>query len=163
MLHSATPLIGIIGAGTCGPEIHDLAFDVGAQLAQRHYTLICGGRGGVMAAACKGAKQHQGSTIGILPGPDASEANPWVDIVIPTGMGDARNLIIVRSAAALIAVSGEYGTLSEIAFSLKLKKPIVGLRTWQPIRPACDSPDFPLVDTATEAVTWIRSLDLSQP
>ena len=156
-------LIGIIGAGTCSPAIYELAFNVGAQLAQHHYPLVCGGRGGVMAAACEGARQYQGTTIGILPGTDPADANPWVDIAIPTGMGDARNLIIVRSAVALIAISGEYGTLSEIAFALKLKKPIVGLQTWQPIRPESTSPDFPLMQTAKEAMNWIQSLDFPRP
>ena len=151
------PLIGIIGAGSCGQNIATIAYDTGALLAQRHYTIICGGLGGVMAAACEGAKQHQGQTIGILPGALATESNPWVDIAIPTGMGDARNLIIVRSAIALIAISGEYGTLSEIAFALKLQKPIVGVQTWQPIRPMAHSSDFPLVETALEAVNWIQT------
>ena len=148
-------LIGVIGAGRCDSELYALAQDVGNRLAQQGYGLICGGLGGVMAAACKGAKQAAGLTVGILPGSDAAAANPWVDVVIPTGLGEARNLIIVRSAIALIAIAGEYGTLSEIAFSLKLQKPLIGLRTWQPIRPGAIAPDFPLAESAEEAVQWV--------
>ncbi|MEM9136270.1 MAG: TIGR00725 family protein [Cyanobacteria bacterium P01_F01_bin.42] len=150
------PLIGIIGAGSCSPEIDQLAYEVGVQLARSDYAVICGGRDGVMAAVCRGAKQAQGTTVGILSGTNADAANPWVDIVIPTGMGDARNLIIVHSAIALIAISGEYGTLSEIAFALKLNKPLVGLQTWQPVRPGLRAPEFPLVQTASDAVEWIQ-------
>jgi len=84
----------------------------------------------VMAAACRGAKKENGVTIGVLPGQDSSEANPYVDIPIVTGMADARNVIIARTADALIAVDGEFGTLSEISFALKFHKPVVGLRTW---------------------------------
>jgi uncharacterized protein (TIGR00725 family) len=93
--------------------------------------LICGGLGGVMEAACRGAKQTGGTTVGILPGDDRSAANPYVDIVIPTGLGEARNAIVVRSADALIAIGGAYGTLSEIAFALKAGKRVVGLGTWE--------------------------------
>jgi uncharacterized protein (TIGR00725 family) len=151
-----TTLIAIIGAGQCDRPTHDLAYQMGAQLAQQGYTLICGGLGGVMAAACEGAKQYHGSTIGILPGDTPNAAKLWVDIAIPTGMGEARNFIIVRSAAALIAIGGEYGTLSEIAIALKLGKPLVGLNTWQPIRPGGTQPDFPWVETASQAVDWIK-------
>ena len=149
------PLIGIIGAGTCDAEVSVLAQEVGERLAQQGYGLICGGLGGVMAAACEGAKRAQGLTVGLLPGGDATAANAWVDVAIPTGLGEARNLIIVRSAIALIAIAGEYGTLSEIAFSLKLQKPLIGLRTWQPLRPGAIAPDFPLAETADEAVQWV--------
>jgi uncharacterized protein (TIGR00725 family) len=93
--------------------------------------LICGGLGGVMEAACRGAKQTGGTTVGILPGDDRSAANPYVDIVIPTGLGEARNAVVVRSADALIAIGGAYGTLSEIAFALKAGKLVVGLGTWE--------------------------------
>ncbi len=93
--------------------------------------LICGGLGGVMEAACRGARESGGTTVGILPGTDRSAANPYVDIAIPTGLGEARNAIVARSADALIAIGGAYGTLSEIAFALKAGKRVVGLGTWE--------------------------------
>jgi uncharacterized protein (TIGR00725 family) len=92
--------------------------------------LVTGGLGGVMEAACMGAREAGGTTIGILPGSDRSAANPYVDIAIPTGLGEARNALVVRAADALIAIGGGYGTLSEIAFALKADKRVVGLVTW---------------------------------
>ncbi|MCM1983833.1 TIGR00725 family protein [Lyngbya confervoides] len=149
------PLVGVIGAGHGdGGTLHDLAYQVGALLAAQRYLLICGGLGGVMAAACQGAKAAGGMTLGLLPGRDAAAANPWVDIAIPTGLGEARNLVLVRSAAALIALGGSYGTLSEIAFALQLGKPLVGIHTWQPLRPGASGPDFFQVETAQAAVDW---------
>lgn len=124
-------LIGIIGGGTCSGKIAGLAEAVGEGLARRGAALICGGRGGVMEAACRGAKRAGGMTIGILPGTDAGEANQYIDIPIATGLGEARNLVIVNAAAAIIAINGEHGTLSELGFALKLGKPVVGLLTWE--------------------------------
>jgi uncharacterized protein (TIGR00725 family) len=92
--------------------------------------LVCGGLGGVMEAACRGAKGAGGTTVGILPGTDRSEANEFVDVAIPTGLGEARNALVVRTAHALIAVGGGYGTLSEIALALKAGKRVVGLGSW---------------------------------
>lgn len=123
--------IGVIGAGFCDAETSVLAEEVGLLLAQAGATLVCGGLGGVMEAACRGAKKAGGRTIGILPGTDASQANRHVDIPIVTGLGEARNQIVVRTSQALVAVGGEYGTLSEIAFALKFGRPVIGLRTWQ--------------------------------
>jgi len=124
-------LIGIIGGGSCSEEIAKLAEEVGEELARRGAALICGGHGGVMEAACRGAKRAAGLTIGILPGTDPGEANPYIDIPIATGLGQARNLVLVTAAAALIAIDGEYGTLSELGFALKLGKRVVGLATWE--------------------------------
>jgi uncharacterized protein (TIGR00725 family) len=92
--------------------------------------LVCGGLGGVMEAACRGAKEAGATTIGILPGTDRADANPFVDVAVPTGLGEARNALVVRAADALIAVGGGYGTLSEIAFALKAGKRVTGLGTW---------------------------------
>ena len=92
--------------------------------------LVCGGLGGVMEAACRGAKGGGGTTVGILPGADRGEANEFVDVAIPTGLGEARNALVVRAAEALIAVGGGYGTLSEIALALKAGKRVVGLGSW---------------------------------
>jgi len=124
-------IIAVVGAGQCTPQEAEIAEAVGQELARRGAILICGGRGGVMEAACRGAKASGGQTVGILPGVSRYEANPYVDVPIVTGLGEARNLIIVRSADAVIAVGGEYGTLSEIAFALKLGVPVVGLGTWE--------------------------------
>jgi hypothetical protein len=93
--------------------------------------LICGGRGGVMQAACQGAKEAGGLTVGILPGVDRGGANPFVDVPVVTGLGEARNTIIVRTADAAIAIHGGYGTLSEIALARKMGRPVVGLSTWE--------------------------------
>ena len=125
------PMIGVIGSSSCSPEVARLAEEVGKGIARKGGVLICGGLGGVMEAVCRGAKSEGGSTIGILPGSSRDDANQWVDIPIVTGMGVARNTIIVSSSQAIISVSGGYGTLSEIGFSLNLGVPIVGLLTWE--------------------------------
>tara|TARA_B100000315_G_scaffold244481_1_gene269105 strand:- start:2997 stop:3473 length:477 start_codon:yes stop_codon:yes gene_type:complete len=122
--------IGIIGAGTCSKEVYQTAEKLGRLIAERGDTLICGGLGGVMEAAAKGAKSNGGTTIGILPGFSVEDANPFIDIPIVTGLSHARNVIIVRSSDILIAVAGEYGTLSEIAIALKLGKPVIGICSW---------------------------------
>jgi len=123
--------IGVIGSGECSSKIEKLAEEVGREIARRGMTLVCGGLGGVMEAAARGAKQTGGLTVGILPGFHAEDANPYIDVVVVTGMSYARNIIVVRSSDALIAIEGKYGTLSEIAFALQLHKPIVGLNTWK--------------------------------
>lgn len=110
-----------------GPEHEAPAEAVGRLLAQRGATVVTGGRGEVMAAASRGAKQAGGTTVGILPGESRAEANPWVDHVVVTGIGHARNLAVVASADAVIAVGGRYGTLAEVAFALVLGRPVVVL------------------------------------
>ena len=124
------PIIGVIGAGAAGADACKLAEETGELIAANDAILITGGMGGVMEAASKGAHAAGGLVIGILPGRSASEANSWVDIPIVTGLGEARNAIIVRTAEALIAITGEYGTLSEIAFGLKFGKPVISLQSW---------------------------------
>jgi uncharacterized protein (TIGR00725 family) len=124
-------IIGVIGAGTAGDDILQMAEETGRLIAEEGCLLICGGMGGVMEAAARGAKGAGGTTIGILPQPDRHTANPYIDIPIATSFGEARNLIIVRTADLLIAVGGEYGTLSEIAFALKAEKPVIGLHSWE--------------------------------
>lgn len=123
-------IIAVIGAGECAPEVARLAEEVGRRLAEKGATLICGGLGGVMEAACRGAKSVGGTTVGVLPGTNPGDANPYVDIPIATGMSHARNVIVVASAQAAIAVGGGYGTLSEIGHACKLGIPVVGLDTW---------------------------------
>ncbi len=145
-------IIGIIGAGSCDEATYQMAVSVGRQIASRGYVLICGGLGGVMEGAARGAKEAGGTTVGILPGFSPQDANPFIDIPIVTGIGHARNVIIVRTAAVLIAISGSYGTLSEIAVALKLKKPIVGLKTWPGFE------EIHYVSTPEEAVAKAVSL-----
>ncbi len=120
---------------------------MGKLLAQSGAILICGGRGGIMEAACKGASESNGLTIGILPGDDISEANAYVKIPIATGLGIARNIIIVKSAQAIISIAGRYGTLSEMAFAAQLGKPLFSIQPW------LDIPDGVSVTTPEEAVT----------
>ena len=120
--------IAVIGAADASPEEYTTALAVGRLIAQNKGTLICGGMGGVMEAACKGAHDEDGVTVGILP--DTGNGNSHLDIVIRTGLGHARNVLVVQSADAVIAIGGGYGTLSEIAIALKLNKPVFGLKTW---------------------------------
>lgn len=122
--------IAVIGGNQCSSEIANIAEQVGKELAKRGATLVCGGLTGVMESACKGARSENGLTIGILPGNDSRDANEYVQIPIVTGLGHARNSIVVRSAQAVIAIDGEYGTLSEIAYAIQFGIPIVGLNTW---------------------------------
>jgi len=135
-----------------------LAEAVGELLAQRGATVICGGLTGVMEAACRGAKSKGGLTIGILPGEDPSTANPWVDIPIATGINYARNIAVVKSAQAVIAIGGNYGTLSEIAFALKGGIPVIGLHTWSLSRNGREDDSIVKVYSATEAVDKAISL-----
>lgn len=123
-------LIAVIGAGDADKNTLRIAEEVGKLIAKRNAILICGGLGGVMEAAAKGAKSEGGITVGILPGNHKNDANPYIDVPVNTGFGEGRNVIIIRSADALIAVGGEYGTLSEIALALKTGKPVIGINTW---------------------------------
>jgi uncharacterized protein (TIGR00725 family) len=124
-------IIAVIGPGTANEETIKEAEEIGRLIARRNAILICGGLGGVMEAAAKGAQMEGGITLGILPGIDRGSANSYITIPVATGFGEGRNVIIVRTADALIAVGGAYGTLSEIAFGLKMGKPVIGLHTWE--------------------------------
>ena len=121
--------IAVIGRGDCSGEEYTTAEAVGRLIARNHATVFCGGPGGVMEGACRGAKEAGGTTVGILP--DTGGGNPYLDVVVRTGMGHARNVVLVHSVDAVIAVGGGYGTLSEIAVSLKTGKPVFGLSTWE--------------------------------
>jgi uncharacterized protein (TIGR00725 family) len=129
------PQIAVVGGGDPTPEDEERAEAVGRALAEGGAIVVCGGLGGVMAAACKGAKSAGGTTVGILPGRSPGDANPWVDVAIPTGLGEVRNALVVAAAAVVVAVGGEYGTLSEIALALRSGKPVIGLGTWSLVRP----------------------------
>jgi len=138
--------IAVVGAGDCSHEGAARAYDVGRELALRSAVLFCGGLGGVMEAAAKGAREAGGLTVGFLPGFEFREANPYIDIAIPTGLSHGRNVLVVRAAMAIIAVEGAYGTLSEIALALALGKPVIGLDTWD------IGPEVIKAQTAQEAV-----------
>lgn len=123
--------VAVVGPGDAGAEEIDTAEAVGQRLAQRGAILVCGGLGGVMAAACRGVEAAGGTSIGLLPGSDRSAANQWVSVALPTGLGELRNGLVVRAADAVIAVGGAYGTLSEIALALRTGVPVVGIATWE--------------------------------
>ena len=123
-------IIGVIGASSAEAIDENIAYEIGQEIALKGYILLCGGMGGIMEAACRGAKLNNGTTVGILPGENSSDANMYIDIPIVTGLSHARNIIIIRSCDVIIAVGGEFGTLSEIAFALKLNKPLIGINTW---------------------------------
>lgn len=139
--------IAVIGHGQATPGEYEAAYATGRLVAEKGAVLVCGGLNGVMEAACKGARNAGGITVGILPGTEGG--NPYLDIVIRTGLGHARNILVVLSADAVIAVGGEYGTLSEIAIALKSCRPVYGINTWDidGVMP-CSSPE----DAVTRAV-----------
>lgn len=144
--------VAVIGAGQAQDELLSLARQVGRLLAQAGAVLVCGGLGGVMAAAAQGAREAGGVSIGILPGPDRAEANPHLTYSIPTNLGHARNMVIAHAADALIAVGGGYGTISEAAVALKLGKPVVALQT------SWDLPNLTYAASPQEATTLALAL-----
>jgi len=125
------PYVAVVGGGDADARALEMAEEVGRNLAQRGAVVLCGGLGGVMEAACRGAKSAGGTTVGILPTDDRHHANKYVDVAIATGMGEARNALVVRAADVLVAVDGEFGTLSEIALALRTGTPVVGIDTWE--------------------------------
>ncbi len=143
------PIIAVIGGSTCSSEEAAVAEETGRLLAQRGAILVCGGLGGVMAAAARGAQTNGGTTVGILPGDDPGDANTYISIPLATGLGEMRNFLIVRTVQALIAIGGGVGTLSEIALAQRIGKPVVGLH--DSFRNALD---IPRVESAAEAVWW---------
>jgi uncharacterized protein (TIGR00725 family) len=144
--------ISVIGAGEPPIEAIPLAEEVGRELARRGVVLITGGLAGIMEAACRGAKEAGGLTVGILPGSDPSDANPYVDIPICTGIGYARNIVVVRSGRAAIAIAGAYGTLSEIAHALGDGIPVIGLNTWSIARNGKEDDSIILANSPVDAV-----------
>jgi uncharacterized protein (TIGR00725 family) len=145
-------VIAVIGRSSCSPAEAGLAEEVGRLLAEMSVVVVCGGLGGVMEAVCRGAASGGGLTVGILPGSDRGAANRWVSVPIATGVGQARNLAVVRSAQAVIAIGGAYGTLSEIAFALDSGIPVVGINTWRLDEAHAVSGAVREVSTALEAV-----------
>lgn len=147
--------IAVVGPGEPTAAEYEAAQEVGRGLAERGAVVVCGGLGGVMEAACRGAKSAGGATVGILPGTREEDANEWVDLPLPTGLGEARNAIVVRSSDALVAVGGGYGTLSEIAFALKAGKPVVGVGTWELARGGAADEAIVRAGDAAEAVALV--------
>ncbi|HEX8683846.1 MAG TPA: TIGR00725 family protein [Ardenticatenaceae bacterium] len=153
MTASSRPLrVAVVGAGQCDEETAAKAEAVGRTIAEAGAWLVCGGGGGVMEAASRGAREAGGRTIGLLPGEDLGAANPWIEVAIATGLGEARNLLVVRNADAVIAVGGEWGTLSEIALARKIGRPVVLLGSWSLTDPQGRPAELPAVDSAEEAV-----------
>jgi len=144
-------VVSVIGGHHCTPEVEQLAHNLGKNVAKVAEILISGGLSGVMRAACQGFKQGGGTTIGIIPGYDKEDANEFVDIVLPTGMGLARNVLVVKGADVVVALPGEAGTLSEIAYCLQFGIPVVSLNSWE-------IPGVIKVKTVEEAVSKVKDL-----
>lgn len=149
---NSTLHIGVLGPHKTTDEQYQLGVEVGRCIAHAGATLFCGGLDGMMRAAAEGAKAAGGQTVGILPGTDKSAANEYIDLAIPTDLGAYRNALLVRSCDAVIAIHGAYGTLSEIAFALRLGVPVVGLHTWEVHRNGTPDPGIHPARTADEAV-----------
>lgn len=147
--------VAVIGGHQCSQQEAEWAESVGQLLAAQGVILVCGGGGGVMEAACRGAAQVGGISVGILPGTDASDGNPYVSIPITTGLGEIRNAIIIRTVQAVIAIGGEYGTLSEIAFALKRGLPVAGLSTWELQRAGEPITAIYRATSPEDAVEWV--------
>jgi uncharacterized protein (TIGR00725 family) len=155
LLEDAT-LIAVVGPGDATDEIYELAREVGRELAERGFVVVTGGLGGVMEAASRGAVEAGGRAVGILPGPDTAQANKYLTTKLPTGLGEYRNALVVRDAAAVVAVGGSWGTLSEVALAVRAGKPVAALRGWTVHDQAGDAIEgVHEFDTPTEAVEWI--------
>jgi uncharacterized protein (TIGR00725 family) len=152
-------IIAVIGGGQPTSKEAKLAEEVGQELAKRGAVLVCGGLGGVMEAACRGAKAEGGLTIGILPGENPKLANPYVEVAIATGIGYARNAAVVKSSQAVIAVGGSYGTLTEIGYALQSGLPVIGLNTWTISRN--DRKDKSIIPAASPAEAVGLALELA--
>ena len=155
--------IGVIGGSDVSPQIAGLAEEVGREIARHGAVLVCGGLGGVMEAACRGARREGGLTIGILPGDNRQDANPHVQIPIVTGIGYARNVAVVKSAQVVIAVDGSHGTLTEIGHALQSGIPVIGLNTWSLSIDGRADNNIICVKNPKEAVDKAMALIKTQP
>lgn len=143
-------VISVIGGRSCTPKVEEIAQNLGKKLAKVVDILVCGGLSGTMEAVCKGFKAEGGLSIGIIPGYHKNEANPFVDIVIPSGLGLARNVLVVKSADIIVALPGEAGTLSEIAYALQFGIPVISLNSW-------DIPGVIKVGSVEQAIREVKS------
>jgi len=141
--------IGVIGAGQCSPKVYNQASELGHLIGKNDWVLFCGGLGGVMEGAAKGCYKAGGMTVGILPENEKNSANPFITLPIATGLGEGRNLLVVRASDVVVAIAGGYGTLSEIGLALKIGKPVIGLKTW----PGIDGIDY--VETPEQAIALV--------
>jgi hypothetical protein len=153
--------VAVCGPDPAPPDVAAQAEEIGRLLARAGAVLVCGGLGGIMEAAARGVQEEGGTSIGILPGSGRSAGNRYLSVSIPTGMGEMRNALIVRSADAVIAVAGEFGTLSEIAFALKMGVPVVGLDTWELSKPGRMVAD-PIVRASTPQEAVDQALRLAR-
>lgn len=161
------PYVAVVGPSECGPNLRADAHAIGAGLAARGAVVVCGGEGGVMAAAAAGARSACGTVVGLLPGTDRSSASPDLSVALPTGLGQGRNVLIVRAAQVVVAVGGSWGTLSEVALAVRMGTPVVGLRTWSVVDADAAAVSLPregdgsgveLVTDAEQAVARAASL-----
>jgi uncharacterized protein (TIGR00725 family) len=150
--------VSVVGPGDASADQAAAAETVGRLLAGADAIVVCGGRGGVMEAACRGAREEGGTTVGLLPDADRRHANPFLTVSIPTGMGELRNGLVARAGDAVIAIGGEFGTLSEIALALKLGRPVVGLGTWELARGGAEVHAFEVADGPQDAVARALAL-----
>lgn len=144
--------VAVVGAGVASPEEAELAFSLGRALGRRGIVLICGGRTGVMEAAARGCSDEGGLTVGVLPGSHPEEANPWIRLPLATGLGEARNALVVRAAEAVVAVGGSWGTLSEIALARKM-----GLSVCTLGEPPARGLELPAMASPEEAARWAEA------
>jgi len=142
-------VVSVIGGHSCTKEVEELAIELGRKLAKVVKHLCCGGLSGIMEAVCSGFKSSGGVTIGIIPSYDKNDANNFVDIVLPTGLGLARNVLVAKSADVVVALPGEAGTLSEIAYCLQFGIPVISLKSW-------DIPGVIKVDSVEEAIAEVK-------
>lgn len=154
MMPLNVPLVAVVGAAACSEQQAALAEEVGRLLAAVGVGVVCGGRSGVMEAVCRGAVEAGGLTVGLLPGETTGEANPWVKVAIATGLGEARNVLVARAGLGMIAIGGEYGTLSEIALALKWDKPVAGVQSWDLPRLYAAASAQDAVEYVLRAVAW---------
>ena len=157
---SGAVYVGVIGGRRCSGEIAELAYRVGRGIAEQGWILVCGGMGGVMEQACRGARSRNGVTLGILPGNSRDSGNPYLSCSVITGLGEARNVLAVKSSQAVIAVDGSYGTLSEIALANAAGIPVVGLRSWRLDAAQNNGQGLfrRVVDDPNEAIEVVKSL-----
>ncbi|HSD77924.1 MAG TPA: TIGR00725 family protein [Solirubrobacteraceae bacterium] len=151
---SAIPYVAVAGSGDAAPELLAAAEEVGAGLAAGGAVVVTGGLGGIMEAASRGARSKLGQTVGVLPGTDRADANGWVGTALTTGMGEQRNVLIAQSCDVLVAIGAGYGTLSEVAMTLKLGRPVVSLWSWEVEG---------VLEVTTPAAAVARALELAAP
>jgi uncharacterized protein (TIGR00725 family) len=150
-------LISIIGGATCNEDEAQFASTIGRELSEKGYGILCGGRGGVMEAACRGASEVGGLSIGLLPGPDLKGANPYLTFGLPTGLNEARNVLVILGGEVVVAIGGGHGTLSEIAHAVRAGKEVVGYQTWEASRDKDDELQIHRVESPEEALRQIDS------